>query len=50
MEKAEQRKKEEFERRKNNEREKKRLRVLAHRKVVSRVIAKKYLDNLKIST
>ena len=47
MEQAELRRKQEFERRKNNEREKKRLRILAHKKVVSRILAKSYLNKIK---
>jgi len=40
MEQAELRKKQEFERRKQNEREKKKNKVNAHRKIVSRQLAK----------
>jgi hypothetical protein len=40
MEQSETRKKQEFERRKQTEREKKKNKMLAHKKIVSRVIAK----------
>lgn len=42
MEQAEVRKKQEFEKKKANEREKKKNKVAAHKKVVARIIAKKY--------
>ena len=47
MESAEVRKKQEFEKRKANEREKKKNKVAAHKKVVSRIIAKKYNQGMK---
>lgn len=50
MEQAELRKKQEFERRKQNEREKKKNKVNAHRKVVSRQLAKLYAQDLKANS
>lgn len=47
MEQAELRKKQEFERRKQNEREKKKNKITAHRKIVSRTIAKQYISGMK---
>ena len=47
MEQTEARKKQDFEKRKNNERDKKRIRILAHKKLISRVISKKYNDGMK---
>jgi hypothetical protein len=47
MEQAEMRKKQEFERRKQNEREKRKNKIAAHKKLVSRVIAKKYILGMK---
>ena len=47
MEQAEQRKKQEFERRKQLERDKKKNKVAGHKKIVSRVIAKQYLNQAK---
>lgn len=47
MEQAEMRKKQEFERRKQNERDKKKNKVAAHKKLVARVIAKKYNTGMK---
>lgn len=47
MEQAELRKLQEFERRKQNEREKKKNKVAAHKKLVSRTIAKKYMVGMK---
>ncbi len=47
MEQAEQRKLQEFERRKQNEREKKKNKIAAHKKIVSRMIAKKYNFGMK---
>jgi hypothetical protein len=41
------RKKQEFDRRKQMERDRKKNKVLAHKKVVSRVIAKQYLKGVK---
>jgi hypothetical protein len=40
----------EFERRKQNERDKKRNKVAAHKKIVSRTIAKKYMNGTKDNT
>lgn len=50
MEQAELRKKQEFERRKQNEREKKKNKIAAHRKIVSRQIAKQYSSGMKSLT
>ncbi len=50
MEQAELRKKQEFERRKQNEREKKKNKVNAHRKVVSRQVAKQYIEDIKTNS
>lgn len=47
MEQAELRKKQEFEKKKAHEREKKKNKVAAHKKVVARVIAKKYNVGIK---
>ena len=47
MEQAEIRKKQEFEKKKAHEREKKKNKVAAHKKVVSRMIAKKYNVGMK---
>lgn len=47
MEQAELRKKQEFERRKQNEREKKKNKIAAHKKIVSRQIAKLYSSGMK---
>jgi hypothetical protein len=41
------RKKQEFERRKQSEREKKKNKIMAHKKIVSRCIAKQYNDGIK---
>lgn len=48
MEQAEARKKADFERRKKAEREKRKNKIMAHKKIVSRQIAKKYLDGQKM--
>jgi hypothetical protein len=50
MEQAEVRKKQEFEKKKANEREKKKNKVAAHKKVVSRMIAKQYNKGIKDNT
>lgn len=47
MEQAELRKKQDFERRKQNERDKKKMRIAAHKKLISRVISKKYHNGMK---
>ena len=47
MEQAELRKKQEFEKRKQNEREKKKNKIAAHRKIVSRQIAKQFSHGMK---
>eukprot|EP00347_Sterkiella_histriomuscorum_P006020 403354377 len=47
MEKSELQKKQEFERRKQNEREKKKNKIAAHRKIVSRQIAKQFSHSMK---
>ena len=47
MEQAELRKKQEFERRKQNEREKKKNKIGAHRKIVSRQISKQFVAGMK---
>ncbi len=49
MEQMEQRKLQEFERRKALERERKKNKIAAHRKICSRGLAKGYMGNLKTS-
>jgi hypothetical protein len=50
MEQMEQRKLQEFERRKALERERKKNKIAAHRKIVARTIAKSYMGNISGAT